>query len=98
MSRSQEFYMGTSSGSRRELVSATNGFGLRAPVDEESERKRRSEETAYSLRAKRVKTEQDIEEYQNTLASIKLETEEQVPKSIPSKSINPRCIITLEFY
>lgn len=62
----------------RPLVSATNGFGLRAFENEAEIQKKREENEAYSMCAKRIKTEQEVAEYERTLTSIKLEAEEQV--------------------
>lgn len=73
------------------LATATNGHGLRKPVNEAEARKRAVENSAYSISAKRVRTERDMEDYQKNLSTIKIEAEEQVRKpmgiscKIPSK-------------
>lgn len=58
---------------------ATHGFGLQPPpLSEAEKRKRDEEERAYSISAKRARTEQDSELYEYELSQIKLEAERQV--------------------
>lgn len=60
------------------LATATNGFGLRQQASEAEERKRDADNIAYSVRAKKARTEEEMKDYERTLSQIKLEAEEQV--------------------
>lgn len=71
------------------LASATNGHGLRKPANKAEARKRAVESSAYSVVAKRARTERDMEDYQKSLSRIKIEAEEQV-KKLPKTSLKNR--------